>query len=377
MEGDKIYSDINASLENWNYIFAQYNENSGNFSLWFNNIFEGQRTKNSYLIPSTGDIQLGGNEFDGQIDEFAVYTRSLDDVKRAKSYREAQAKFVDYEAGLYGTSVYFDGANDYMKFDSSVLPFDGFNKSIEVWFKTLNSSKNQVLLREGDLSANGFEISLEQDPSGLLRVVFKEEGGSSRKSGPLINSSKWYHILYVGGSGDGDTLYVNGKEESLTGSDLDVTDSSETVFLGFDGSSNYFHGYIDEIKVYNRSLYPDYVNALYYNYASVSKGCCNYVSLVNPNTSSYPIPQNVAYSTNAYYGAVTRGLNASYTVNSTYAALNEISSHHTNVSGPYLNFTIDACVLEAFNVDRYVTDFNFTFGNDGFNCSALISGGVY
>jgi hypothetical protein len=97
-------------------------------------------------------------------------------------------------------------------------------------------------------------------------------------SGNAISSGNWSHIAAVytgGGSGTNAHIYVNGKLSSSGTLTSNPQNSNYDVLIGASavmGTTLYFNGTIDEVRIYNRALYPEEILALATNSVNVQPG---------------------------------------------------------------------------------------------------------
>lgn len=162
--------------------------------------------------------------------------------------------------GSGGTSVTFDGVNDFVSLGtSSTLQTPNF--TIEAWFKTTASGTLQTIYR-----TRYYGHSLIVDGAGkVVGGVYDSDANSHSVASPgTYNDGSWHHAAYAKGP-TGLKLYVDGAEvASLTAA---ITPLYWTVALsiGRDGDldSDYFNGSIDEVAFYDRALTQQEVQVHY------------------------------------------------------------------------------------------------------------------
>ena len=66
----------------------------------------------------------------------------------------------------------------------------------------------------------------------------------------ILNANQWYHVAAVK-EGGSRRLYLNGVEQSLSGSALNVSANNNPIRIGSDYGSRYFDGRIDEVRIWN------------------------------------------------------------------------------------------------------------------------------
>jgi hypothetical protein len=160
-----------------------------------------------------------------------------------------------------GGSIVFDGSNDYVATNLGTLrSLTGTRSTLNIWFRTINSSARQVLLADWDssgaqetarLEVSGFNISSNR-VGGTINGVSNSTPVQSTTS---IQNNTWYWvtILY---NGTNTQLYLNGQlEQSLVTTERG-SDSTGNVVIGRAGNFNafYWNGNIAQIQIYNRAL---------------------------------------------------------------------------------------------------------------------------
>ncbi|MDO5971711.1 LamG-like jellyroll fold domain-containing protein [Flavivirga aquimarina] len=142
--------------------------------------------------------------------------------------------------------LYFDGRNDYAA-ESSVI--DGWGEaSIMAWIKIDPTATGaQVIVGQDE-----FYIRLNTDKS-----ITAFADGNAITNDVALNTNQWVHVAATySDSNSIFNLYINGslsKSVSITGA-LDSDSSSFTIGRQPDTDNSYFHGYIDEVRVFDKAL---------------------------------------------------------------------------------------------------------------------------
>ena len=144
-----------------------------------------------------------------------------------------------------GNALVFNGTNQYVQ----VAHSDELNlvtdHTLEVWFKAGALSGLQGLISKYQISgANGAVLRLNG-----TEVEF--EGLAT--SGLGLQTDTWYHLAAVRSGANG-ALYVNGVEQTLTGTPANVQHNGDFLSLASDFSGRYFAGRMDEVRIWNRAL---------------------------------------------------------------------------------------------------------------------------
>ena len=151
--------------------------------------------------------------------------------------------------------LYFDGRNDYAD-DVAVMNAWG-EGSLMAWIKIdATATGNQTIVGQ-----NGFYIQLNADKS-----ITAYANGYTLSNGASLNTDQWVHVgtTYKNGSF---VLYVNGlsvaSNSSVTGG-LPADTSSFTIGRKPDTNSNYFKGYLDEVRLFNKALSANELQKMVY-----------------------------------------------------------------------------------------------------------------
>lgn len=175
--------------------------------------------------------------------------------------------------GNANSAYSFDGVDDYIEADASLLPTA--ERTISVWFYTNSVDNRPSVLGYGGgggatswfmvINANG-QRSFHMSCHWLVNRI------DYYYSKPPIEN--WYHwVITI--NNNGTKVYVNGVEEVsnttfidntiVNGTELGIGVISSTagVVPYTDGNVKYFNGMIDDIRIYNRALSIEEIQILY------------------------------------------------------------------------------------------------------------------
>ncbi len=180
------------------------------------------------------------------------------------------------EPGLFGNAMFFDGRGDYVLVpDSPGLTLAGAG-TIEVFTQMLSIREYAGIVHKGvepDFSDESYSLQLWGSDGTLRLGLFNKDGGwayvdSARK----LKNGEWYHIVATWNA-EKLEIYVNGKLEGATANTIgEVRDSAGGLVIGAQladrpYSSRYgnlgYHGIIDRVALYGRSLDSGEVAARY------------------------------------------------------------------------------------------------------------------
>ena len=166
----------------------------------------------------------------------------------------------DFDTGIYGApidldddlSIFFDGRNDYLQTTAPVTA--GLTSStMMVWVLADSATGASTLMGE-----ENFNISL--DGSGNIVTTAIDAGGNTytATTSSAISNVKWVNVSVTYTATDL-VLYINGVEEATTatGGAALSTASGSSFTVGntaTTGTSNYYRGFLDEIRVFNTGI---------------------------------------------------------------------------------------------------------------------------
>ncbi|WP_405368735.1 GEVED domain-containing protein [Nonlabens sp. Asnod2-A12] len=217
------------------YIDVDSNDN-------LNDLSNGSDIDNSYYAGQDGD---GDGRVDGSVDT------DRDGVYDGNN---------DFDTGIYGApidldddlSIFFDGRNDYLQTPAPVTA--GLSSStIMAWALAENTGTNVTVMGE-----ENFNISLDS-ASRVIVTAIDAGGNTYTVSSPgTISNTKWVNISATYTATDL-KLFINGVEEATiaTGGAALSNASGSPFTVGNSataGSSNYYRGFLDEIRVFNKGV---------------------------------------------------------------------------------------------------------------------------
>lgn len=210
-----------------------YNDSSGTYDI-SHTLYANLDANNDGIIDDTNDT-----DGDGILDLF-----DTDDAVFG-SPRDLDLKL----------QLYFDGRNDYIQ-DSSITS-NWPEITLMGWIKIDPSgSGNRILFGQ-----NNFYIRLKNDNS--LEVL----GGKNISNPTQITTNQWTHVAATYSATEEITkLYINGKEIAQTSRTGNLNTDSSLFTIAKNASSNteYFKGYLDEVRLFNKALSEDEIHKMVY-----------------------------------------------------------------------------------------------------------------
>jgi hypothetical protein len=168
---------------------------------------------------------------------------------------------VRIDKGRYGKALKFDGKNDWVtvKNDASLDLSNGM--TLEAWVYPLSQTKgNNAVIVKRKPKGEAYALFSEEDANLPAAYIHdgKYHGVSSRSRLP---AKTWSHLVATY-DGYHQKLYVNGALAATSAKKTLIKSSKGMLRIGgIQAGGENFHGYIDEVRIYNRALTPGEVNA--------------------------------------------------------------------------------------------------------------------
>ena len=178
--------------------------------------------------------------------------------------------------GYDGKGAYeFDGSGDYIR-TSGVNGVNLEKATISLWFKAdiFDNYENLFVGSTAESGNNNWRFERGNGYDGCIGSRMRVQAGNAASTSNLcttteFNPGTWYHIVTtrekVSSSTSDISVYVNGELE-----DNQILSSTFSTFADFriaygwgSTSARFFDGAIDEVRIYNYSLSPEQIKALY------------------------------------------------------------------------------------------------------------------
>lgn len=157
--------------------------------------------------------------------------------------------------GRYGRGLKFDGIDDWVSISSSnsLGIQDAF--SLEAWVKPLDAGQQSVIAKEqsGGSVYNLYAFDSDGLPASSIMLAENQAVRTLPGVSPLP-TNEWSHLVATY-DGKVQKLYVNGVEVSSRAQTGLIKSSQGVLRIGGNKLfGDFFNGYIDEVRVYNRAL---------------------------------------------------------------------------------------------------------------------------
>ena len=166
--------------------------------------------------------------------------------------------------GVFGNALAFNGTSDYIDCGNAAVLSPVDKLSISTWVKiadpNLNSYMRIVSKKTTWDGVDGYE--LEYNPY-LNQLTFMGAGSEAGRATSLDLDTNWHHIAVIA-NGTHVTLYIDGVDQTTDSIIDSVVANNTSLQIGRQsGGSDYFEGFIDELRLYDRVLLSREVQELY------------------------------------------------------------------------------------------------------------------
>jgi hypothetical protein len=162
-----------------------------------------------------------------------------------------------------GSSMLFDGSGDSFVVDhSGQMRFGTGDFTMEFWYRPISKAQQYpvILNNKNGFSSGSIVFSDRHDANNTKLSVYIYNLSSSVPqfiSTTTTANNTWYHVA-LSRSGTSLKLFINGTQEGstvTTSADIDTGAGTDSYYIGRDGSSSDYNGYIDEVRVSNTARY--------------------------------------------------------------------------------------------------------------------------
>ncbi|MBN1510198.1 MAG: LamG domain-containing protein [Sedimentisphaerales bacterium] len=170
-----------------------------------------------------------------------------------------------WTSGISGGALQFDGKGDYVEIGAN----PEFNMTgqitVAAWFKIASFDKeSQALVTKGD---RAWRLQKNRGTNSLLFACFglktADEWGATRGR-TKVDDDRWHHAVGVY-DGTRIALYIDGKLDASAPASGRIATNDEPVLIGENSErpNRFWHGLIDEVRIYSYALSEDEITALY------------------------------------------------------------------------------------------------------------------
>ena len=297
------YATSNFNDNEWYNIVISCNGVGGQMSFYVNGQSVGTNTAptSTINVAPTGFIGTGGGQqyFNGLIDQVRIFNTALTPLEVEALYTEelcicdgtvdtldilgdgsciatyqldgnandlsgnysGTPTDVSYGVGEFDLAGVFNGSSSKVDISSLSIPLNNFSYSL--WFKANDTSSYQILI----LHENGgrsYGVQLNNDANIGSYMLNSSAGTEYLLSNSITIDTNWHNVVITKSSTQGHKIYYDGNniatDAAFTGNLLSGNFSN---FLGSSGTSGYFNGSIDQVRIFNKALSAGEVTTLY------------------------------------------------------------------------------------------------------------------
>jgi hypothetical protein len=154
--------------------------------------------------------------------------------------------------GQLGGALEFNGQN--ARVDAPYIPLDSRSFTITMWVNPVLYTGEQIVFSQVQTNATNTSLHFRIYGPGSGRVRMGFYNNDLDTSGNTIQENNWYHIAFwYDFENQNRRIYVNGVQEAEAAATPYLGTSGNTV-IGSWGTSQWFQGIIDDVRIYTRVL---------------------------------------------------------------------------------------------------------------------------
>jgi len=228
-----------------------------------------------YEIAPTGETLLES----GLVAHYKLDGNALDAGNNGMDGTSNGAVATTNRFGQSSKAMSFDGNNDYISIaDDADLSFTSggtdlpFSISCFIKADTFGSGKGGIISKAYALASLEYILLLSDSGNPILILYSTSTGNDQRKSVAVdaLTTGIWYHIVATYDATTPPHIYVNGKyiaqTRSSSGGYTNMIDTTADLEIGVSrrsgGSTRYFDGKIDNLRIYDKALSYEEINVL-------------------------------------------------------------------------------------------------------------------
>ena len=262
---------------NNNTITANYEANTGEARTGIITV----TAEGSSISPQTVEVrQVSGIvDLEDGLVAYYPFNRNANDESGNENHGTVYgASLAEDRFGIADSSYSFDGTDDYVQIDEFENFFSNdFTVSLWVNFHSFNDKDypHILYLENCNFILHGMGPVYEQYGEKNLIGFYQQNDCNNPGTNPTTNrigqmssqvklqENKWYFVTIVK-SNNNFKMYINNELQSQVQDQLLILINGSIFKIGSaKGNNNFFNGAIDDIRIYNRTLFEAEINALY------------------------------------------------------------------------------------------------------------------
>lgn len=169
-----------------------------------------------------------------------------------------------------GCSLLFNGTTQYVTVGNpSILNMGTSDVTLSLWMKTTAAGVGYTLVDKKfqDTNRAGFHLSVNTSSVLYFKVADGANSAAVQATAPIVNDGKWHQVTGVVSRSDSTLyLYIDGKLNKTTAFpntwNLNGVDPFTIGSYGA-GAGGFYPGYIDNVRVYAKTLTASEISNLY------------------------------------------------------------------------------------------------------------------
>jgi len=242
------------------YLDVKDNDASGGLELTaYNSTDAGNNT--NWLFVWTGDI-TAGLEGHWKLDNDATDASGNGNTGTASGVTFSTSNLPVVPSGTTHAAS-FDGSNDYISVTNTSLSLTT-NISISLWIKNTDDfssdSYSNYIISKGVIGSspwNNYVMTMGSNYKYRF-AIHTNQGSYGATTTSTFNDSNWHHVVGIYDyNNSAIKIYVDNALEKSTSAQGTINNTRSTFYIGdWNGNStwHFWHGLIDDIRVYNRAL---------------------------------------------------------------------------------------------------------------------------
>jgi len=168
--------------------------------------------------------------------------------------------------GKINGALSFDGVDDYIDCGNNEALDPTQGATIEAWvkFNQLPSDADHIM-EIASRSGGGTDLDLQTETDNLFKFFIGPGAPNVAVSNTEADTSKWYHIAGTYEASSNIKIYVDGVLEDTVSTGVTRDANPNKFCIGQSGfwDGRFFNGTIDEVKIYDRALSAEEIEAEY------------------------------------------------------------------------------------------------------------------
>ncbi len=216
--------------------------------------------------------------------------------------------------GKVAGALYFDGINDYIDAGNGARLNITGNITIETWVKPAKLGTQYIVKKASNGVTNGYELSLASSSSRKAFFRFNQKASANTYRVETVidypyNNNTW---IYLVGTYNGSQLqiFLNGHLSNSKSGSSSISSNTNNLTIGGPDDSAFYKGAIDEVRIWNRALTPQEIEAFYNGQNPVyTISVSTSPSDLNPSPTGagqYPFGQKATVTAQPVYGYIFR-----------------------------------------------------------------------